>query len=303
MLKLSLNARWSQNGVTVAGGNGEGSATNQLNHPHGFHIDGDNQSIVIADCWNDRIVEWKTAEKNGKVVAGGQGRGNQLDQLNSPTDVLIDKETNSLLIADRDKQRVLQWSRREKTTQGELLINNIRCWGLAMDHQRYLYVSDTRTHEVRRFAIGDSNGTIVAGGNGQGNRLNQLSVPTYLWVDENQAVYVSDSDNHRVMKWNKGAQQGIVVAGGQGQGSSMAQFSRPLGLFVDTWNTLYVADSKNYCVVRWPKREREGTVIVGIDEEEPENQLSLPYGLSFDQQGNLYVVDNQNHRVQRFDIE
>ena len=99
MLTLPTNARWSQNGVTVAGGNGLGSAVNQLNCPFGLDIDDDNQSIVIADWWNHRIVEWKMGASHGKVIAGGQGQGNGLDQLNWPTDVLIDKETNSLFIA------------------------------------------------------------------------------------------------------------------------------------------------------------------------------------------------------------
>ena len=49
MLTLPTNTRWSQNGVTVAGGNGRGSAVNQLYYPSGFDIDDDNQSIVIAD--------------------------------------------------------------------------------------------------------------------------------------------------------------------------------------------------------------------------------------------------------------
>ena len=56
---------------------------------------------------------------NGIVVAGGQGQGNRLDQLNHPTDVLIDKETNSHLIADRGNRRVVRWSRRQDTTQGK----------------------------------------------------------------------------------------------------------------------------------------------------------------------------------------
>ena len=64
-------------------------------------------------------------------------------ELNHPTDVLIDKETNSLFIADRENRRVVRWSRRQETTQGEVIDDNIGCWGLAMDHQRYLYVSDT----------------------------------------------------------------------------------------------------------------------------------------------------------------
>ncbi|CAF4767401.1 unnamed protein product, partial [Rotaria magnacalcarata] len=44
-------------------------------------------------------------------------------------------------------QRVVRWSRRRATTQGEILIDKIACWGLAMDEQRNLYVSDTRKHE------------------------------------------------------------------------------------------------------------------------------------------------------------
>ena len=100
MLTLSTNTRWSQNGVTVAGGNGCGNSINQLYWPHGLDIDDDNQSIVIADWRNRRIVEWKMGASHRKIIAGGQGQGNRLDQLDGPTDVLIDKETNSLFIAD-----------------------------------------------------------------------------------------------------------------------------------------------------------------------------------------------------------
>ena len=242
MLTLPTNARWSQNGVTVAGGHGDGNAINQLYWPHGLDIDDDNQSIVIADFCNHRIVEWKIGASHGRVIAGGQRRGNR---LNYPTDVFINKETNSLFITDLENRRVLRWSRRQETTQGEVIVDNIYCRGLAMDHQRYLYVSDTEKDEVRRYTIGDKNGIIVAGGNGQGNQLNQLNGPTYLFVDEEQAVYVSDSYNHRVMKWNKGANQGIVVAGRQGQGSALRQLYHPAGLVVDTSGAIYVVDAQN----------------------------------------------------------
>ena len=304
MLTLPTNPRWSQNGVTVTGGNGNGNAINQLRYPYGLDIDDDNQSIVIADGENDRIVEWKIGANNGKVIVGGQGQGNRLDQLNYPTDVLIDKETNSHLIADRGNRRVLRWSRHQDTTQGEIIVNKIYCTGLAMDHQRYLYVSDYGKNEVRRYTIGEKNGIVVAGGNGEGNQLNQLNCPTYLFVDEEQAVYVSDTNNHRVMKWNKGANQGIVVAGGQGEGSTLTQLYYPEGIFVDTSSTIYVADSWNHRVIRWPKGAQQGTVIVGGNGEgNAPNQLKYPVALSFDRHCNLYVVDHLNHRVQRFDLQ
>ncbi|CAF4683128.1 unnamed protein product, partial [Rotaria sp. Silwood2] len=256
------NARWTQNGVTVAGGHGEGSATNQLSCPCGLFVD-DDQTIVIADYWNHRIIQWKKDDTNGQVVAGGNGTGKRLDQLNYPTDVLIDKETDSLIICDRENRRVVRWSRRSGTTQGEILIDNVNPWGLTMDDQRYLYISDYEKHEVRRYQIGDKNGTIVAGGNGKDDGLNQLNFPTYIFVDQQQTVYVSDNENHRVMKWHKGAKEGIVVAGDQGYGSTLTQLYYPNGLFVDTLGTIYVADSWNNRVMRWPKGAKQGTVIVG----------------------------------------
>ncbi|CAF1436445.1 unnamed protein product [Rotaria sp. Silwood1] len=301
--KFPIDARWSPNGKTVAGGNGYGEGTNQLYEPSGLFVDAD-QTMIIADWGNHRIVQWKMRNTNGQVVAGGNAKGKRLDQLNGPIDVLIDKETDSLIICDADNRRVVRWSRRSGTTQGEILIDNIDCWGLFMDDKRYLYVSDTEKHEVRRYQIGDKNGTIVAGGNGKGAGPNQLNWPTSIDVDQQQTVYVSDRNNHRVMKWNKGAKEGIVVAGGQGEGNALTQLRYPQGLFVDTLGTLYVADSGNHRVMRWPKGAKQRTVIVGGNGEEAgANQFNSPISLSFDRQGNLYVVDKNNNRVQFFSFQ
>ncbi|CAF2143810.1 unnamed protein product [Rotaria magnacalcarata] len=250
-------------------------------------------------------MQWKNGDTtNGHVVAGGNGQGNGLNQLNGPTDVLIDKETDSLIICDESNHRVVRWSRRSDTTQGEILIDKIACFGLAMDEQKNLYVSDYGKHEVRRYQLGENIGTLVAGGNGRGNGLNQLNYPTYLFVNRQQNVYVSDNGNHRVMKWNKGSKEGIVVAGGQGQGSALTQLYRPRGLFVDTVGTLYVADASNNRVMRWTQGANQGTVIVGGNGPGAGvNQFNFPTGLSFDRHGNLYVVDYGNNRVQRFSIQ
>ncbi|CAF1012637.1 unnamed protein product [Rotaria sordida] len=300
---IPVDARWKQNGVTVAGGHGKGSASNQLDGPEGLFIN-DDQTMVIADCWNHRIIQWKMGDTNGQVVAGGNGNESRLDQLTRPTDVLIDKETNSLIICDSGNHRVVRWSRHRGTTQGEILIDNIDCFGFAMDDQRYLYISDTGKDEVRRYQIADKNGTIVAGGNGEGTRLNQLNIPTYIFVDQQQTVYVSDNWNYRVMKWNKGAEEGILVAGDQGQGNALTQLGHPNELFVDTLGTIYVAEWGNHRVMRWPKGAKQGTVIVGRNgREEGANQIAFPTALSFDRHGNFYVVDRGNHRIQRFSIE
>ncbi|CAF3089812.1 unnamed protein product [Rotaria socialis] len=303
MLNILANERWVQSGVTIAGGNGKGADTNQLNRPYGFCIDED-QTVAIADCDSHRIVQWKKGEANGQIVAGGNRAGNRLDQLHCPTDVLIDKETDSFIICDRENRRVARWLRKTDTTEGEILLDDIDCYGLAKDDQRYLYVADYKKHEVRRYRAGDKNGTLVAGGHGRGAGLHQLNMPRYLFVDRQQTVYVSESDTHRVMKWKQGAKAGIVVAGGQGEGNALTQLASPRGIFVDALSTLYVADSKNDRVVRWSQRAHQGTVIVGGNGRGTgQNQFNWLMGLSFDRHGNLYVVDHNNHRVQQFSLE
>ncbi|CAF1412719.1 unnamed protein product [Rotaria sordida] len=241
-------------------------------------------------------------DKYGQVVAGGNGIGNRLDQLNGPTDVLVDKKSDSLIICDTG--RVVRWSRQNGTTHGEILIDDINCYGLAMDDDGYLYASDTDKDEVRRYQIGDKNGTLVAGGHGKGTGLNQFKESRCFFVDRQQTVYVSDWNNYRVMKWNRGATEGIVIAGGHGYGSALNMVSYPHGLFVDTLGTIYVVDTGFNRVMRWPKGAKQGTVIAGGNGEgNGTNQFHSPVDLSFDRYGNLYVVDIHNHRVQRFSIE
>ncbi|CAF3866882.1 unnamed protein product [Rotaria sp. Silwood1] len=290
------------NGLTVAGGNGRGSGINQLYWPLGLYID-DDQTIYVADCLNHRIVEWKSGATNGKVVAGENGDGNGAHQLDRPRDAIIDKESDSLIISDTGNTRVVRWPRRNGTS-GETIISNIACIGLTMNENGSLYVVDYEQHEVRRYKIGDTQGTVVAGGNGKGNRLDQLSCPDYVFVDRDHSVYVSDYENHRVMKWEEDATQGIVVAGGQGQGNSLTQLNNPLGIVVDPLGTVYVADSWNQRIMRWPKGATQGSVIVGGNGKGAQsNQLNIPIGLSFDRHGNLYVVEWGNNRVQKFHIE
>ncbi|UJR19259.1 hypothetical protein I4U23_022388 [Adineta vaga] len=292
-----------KNGVTVAGGHGPGNATNQLNSPFGLFVD-DNQTIIIADWGNARIIQWRINDTNGQVVAGGHGDGDRLDQLKGPVDVLIDKETNSLIICDRWNRRVVKWSRRYGTTEGEILLDNVFCGGLAMDDQRYLYVSDTGNDEIRKYQIGNKNGTVVAGGHGTGNGTNQLSSPYCFFVDRQQNVYVSDTGNHRVMKWNKNAKEGLVVVRSEGIGDAIVQLAIPAGLFVDALGILYVVDGRSDRVMRWYNATTRGTVIAGGNGQgEGPNQFNGPDDLAFDGHGNFYVVDTGNNRVQRFSID
>ena len=219
----------------------------------------------------------------------------------------MDEKKKSLIICDRDNRRVVRWSLENPNSDKEILIENIKCWGLMMNENGDLFVSDWNEHAMKRWRKGETGrkreGIIVAGGNGQGNKLNQLNCPSYIFVDREETVYVSDRLNHRVMKWLKGASEGIIVAGGQEQGNSLNQLNNPQGLLVNEAGDIYVADRWNNRVMCWPLGSKEGRVVVGGNGRgEGLNQLNYPIGLSFDAENNLYVADFCNHRIQRFHI-
>ncbi|CAF4293427.1 unnamed protein product, partial [Adineta steineri] len=283
--------KWEQTPITVAGGNGPGQELNQLSRPFGIFID-ENKNIFIADHRNDRIVEWKHNAKEGQIIAGRAEEGKRTDQLNYPTDVIVDQQTHSIIIADSLNRRVIQWLNQKQ----QILIENIDCYGLAIDKNGFLYVSDYKKNEVRRWRMGEYNneGIIVAGGNEQGNKLNQLNHPTDIFVNEDESVYVSDTGNHRVMKWRKDSKEGRIVAGGNGQGRNQNQLSSPRGVIVDYFGQIYVADYFNHRIMRWSEGKEEGEIVVGG------NQLNHPNGLSFDNEGNLYVTDYLNNRIVKF---
>ncbi|CAF1369401.1 unnamed protein product [Adineta steineri] len=287
--------KWKQNAITVVGGNGKSQELNQLNGPEGVFID-KNKNIFIADFNNHRIAEWKCNAKEGQIIAGGNGQGSRMNQLNCPTDVIVDQKYHSIIIADHGNRRVIQWWNKTQ----RILIDNIDCYGLAIDKNGFLYVSDCEKNEVRRWKMGEYNeGILVASGN-----ENQLSYPTFIFVDEEQSVYVSDRYNHRVMKWKKDAKDGRIVAGGTGRGKDLNQLSGPAGVIVDDLGQIYVADYGNHRVIRWCEGKQEGEIIVGGENGKgnQSNQLNGPCGLSFDDERNLYIADHFNHRIQKFEI-
>ena len=300
--KISLSTassfRWQQIGKTIAGGTRKGNGFDQLSLPHGICIDEHDQTVYIADFGNHRIVEWKANDRIGRVVAGGTGQGDHTNQLNSPADVILDRKQNALIIADWGNRRVIRCSR-QSSPDGEILIEDIYCHSLAMHKDGALYVSDCERNLVRRWKKGETEGTIVAGGNGTGKRRNQLDFPTYICVDDDHTLYISDRNNERVMKWVKDAKEGIVVAGGKGQGSNLMQFAFPQGVKVDPFGQIYVADYGNGRITRWSEETAAGTVVV----DGKADRLCGPRGLAFGGEGNLYVADCENHRIQKYTID
>ncbi|CAF4013361.1 unnamed protein product [Adineta steineri] len=292
-ISIHPNAKWKQSGQRVAGGNSSDGDKFHLHHPHGFCVD-DDQVLYIADSTNNRILKWRCGAMMGEIIAGGKGKGDGSAQLNRPSDVIVDRTRSNLLICDYQNRRVVRW-RLGYNTCGETIISDIDCHGLAMDKEGYLYVTDYKKNEVRKYEIGKPHGILVAGGNGQGSRLDQLHGPLYVFVGRDNSVYVSDEKNNRVVKWKTASKKGVVVAGGRNRGNGLEQLSEPGKIFVSPWNAVYVADWGNDRIMSWPQEATHGHVVVG--------KSRRPVSLTFDQHGNLYVANQWDHEIRKFDID
>ncbi|CAF5001934.1 unnamed protein product, partial [Rotaria magnacalcarata] len=56
-------------------------------------------------------------------------------------------------------------------------------WDLDVDDDQAIYVAEYSNHRIMKWACGAVQGEVVAGGNRQGNRNNQLNGPANVIVD------------------------------------------------------------------------------------------------------------------------
>ena len=80
---------------------------------------------------------------------------------------------------------------------------------------------------------GAKKGVVVAGGQGEGSSLKQLSYPLGLIVNKIGDIYVADCRNHRIMYWPIGSEQGYIIVGGNGKGKGLNQLHYPIDLSFD----------------------------------------------------------------------
>ncbi|CAF5135974.1 unnamed protein product, partial [Rotaria sp. Silwood1] len=73
----------AQEGIVVAGGQGQGDALTQFSYPNGLFVDALG-TIYVADSDNHRVMRWPKGAKQGTVIIGGNGWGKEANQLNVP---------------------------------------------------------------------------------------------------------------------------------------------------------------------------------------------------------------------------
>lgn len=160
VMKYYLN---SSNGTLVAGGNGGGSTSTQLNLPRGIHFDSTTNSIFIANYGSHNIIRWPLGATNWILVAGSATGTSGHDSMTFtyPTDVTLDSFGN-LYVADKDNHRIQFFSPNQ--TNGTTILGKTSLPGstseqfnqavsLVVDGQLNVFVSDRLNSRIQKFVL------------------------------------------------------------------------------------------------------------------------------------------------------
>ena len=158
----------------------------------------DNKGLLyVTEHDNHRVTRWilggNTATLD-QVVAGGNGKGARLDQLNEPSSVFVD-QNQAVYVADYSNDRLVKWT---KDAKEGILLGKIRYpKTIHVSQSGNVYSIDGYYNKVIRWTPDSINGTTIIG-----EQQYTLSQAADLAFDRNGNVYVANYGSGRVDKFN-----------------------------------------------------------------------------------------------------
>ena len=219
-------------------------------------------------------------------------------------------------------------------SSGEQILK-IKPWGVAVNEQDEIAVSDAGNHKIHLFK---SDGTHIKSFGGKGAQHGEFDWPSGIAYHDD-TIIVAEQVNHRVQVLSR---QGGYLRHFGGKGSLDHQFSSPSGLSIDSDSNIIVADRGNklikifsadgkflhklgtersftkpfHCIqhddylivsdsgdhsVKFFDRKGNFLYKFGM-KGNADGEFESPHCLSMDKAGHLLVCDEQNHRIQVFDL-
>ena len=251
--------RWPLNGTSstiVAGGQGQGSNSMQLNTPSAVFVD-KYGGILVTDEGNYRAQYFGNGSLIGRTVAGNGTQGSASTQIEDSIGGIALDSNNNVYISEDGNHRVSKWAPNATsgtTVAGDGTAGNIPSrlnspTGLYLDPaSNILYIASEWGHCIMKWVPGASTGSTVAGTCGvSGTNTTLLTKPKSVTFDKYGNMYVTDvSNSGRVICFSPGSMIStpIITSG----------LNIPMAVAFDKDLNLYVADSHNSRIVKYKLR-------------------------------------------------
>ena len=270
----------------------------------------------------------------GFTLAGGSG----LNELYNPSAIFV-TPNGTLYILDSTNYRVQRWASGEPLGfivaggrgLGTAYTQIGTSYGLYVDNQYNVWVSEYSNHRVTRWVVGNTatgtrvrilcyigmlinlvdrfrwlvvmvlvvqslNSTIPGVFSSATSALCTLQIAITIGSNDGCWVRISRYRNVSHSYSLLGATSGTTVAGTGVVGATATQLSSPRAVIMDQFNYLYILDTGNNRVQRWLLGATSGVTIISS------TTFSSPSGMRFSSPGNLIVADTSRHRVVSYPI-
>ena len=293
---------------TVAGGNGYGSAKNQIADPRGIHVTA-NGTVYVADYANERVQKWVPGAKEGQTVA---------EDLWELRDVFVDLSGN-IYILYLDGRSVIKIPFGTDTGvsvagdggnpgAGPNQLNQAQ--SLIVDSEGNIFIADSGNYRIQKWAPGATEGVTVAGGNGEGGEggeANQLNFIQNFAIDLDGNLLILDYQR-RIQKWVPGADTGETMISYNEENNY--NNSNPQDIHVDSQGNIFVLiesynnnGDRQYSILNHDNVSYEAITVLAMNGTAFEsNQVDYARNFTFDALGNIYVSDNGNRRIQKYEL-
>jgi hypothetical protein len=273
----------------------------------------------------------------GNGVAGFSGDGGQavFAQLDSPSDVVLDKYGN-LYIADRNNSRI-----RKVDTSGIITtIAGNGGWGfsgdngpalsatlgrptsIALDSSGNIYFADYDNNRIRKIPTSGIITTIAGNGqqgySGDGGNATaaKLNLASGITADQAGNVFIADYANNRIRKVSTSgiittvAGNGTAGLAGDGGPAINAQLKYPSWITVDKYGNLFISEhsgnrirkvNTSGIISTWAGSTAGNFGFAGDGGPAIFALLKYPAGLRIDNSGNLFFADGSNDRIRKID--
>ena len=191
-------------------GNGEG----QFNSPWGVAVDRVRGYIYVVDSANFRVQKF---DETGEFIMQWGSFGNNDGQFYFARGIAVDQTDGSVYVVDMGNHRIQKFDTstnvlpqlltkwgggigagHASSTQAQEPGQFRSPWGIAIDEQGDVFVSDTGNQRIQKF---DRNGNFITQWGGFGNGEGHFNFPYGLVVDSRGNVFAVDSGNMRVQQF------------------------------------------------------------------------------------------------------